>query len=186
MVVQMATRYVHGLEACLMQLVPPSMTKKREDHYKFTLEKTHRRMNLATQRDDFMTPILENNENFETMSLPEIESTMPLLLVAGSETTATVLFGTLYHLVRSPLELEKFEKEIRSAFKREEDISLRAIQDLPFLNAVIHEGLRLCNPVAGGVSRIVPEGGDTVSGYFLPGGVSIVDLLHGQILIHLR
>ena len=167
-----ATRYYPGLEFLLMQFVPTSIRKMQEDHYATALEKIHRRMRLETQRDDFMTPILEYNLDYEKMSLSEIESTMALLLIAGSETTGTTLCGITNYLVQNPLELRKLEKEIRSNFEKQSDITFRAIQDLPFLNAVIHEGLRLCNPVAGGMPRIVPKGGDTVSGYFLPGGVS--------------
>lgn len=183
MVLAAATRYYPGLEFLLMQFVPASIRKMQEDHYATALEKIHRRMRLETQRDDFMTPIIESNLDYEKMSLSEIESTMALLLIAGSETTGTTLCGITNYLVQNPLELEKLEREVRSNFKKESEITFRAIQHLPFLNAVIHEGLRLCNPVAGGMPRIVPEGGDTVSGYFLPGGVSIVDLQHQGMLI---
>ena len=172
MVFAATTRYYSGLEYVLLQLVPASLKKMGEDHYATALEKIHRRMNLATQRDDFMTPLLEDNQEFEKMSLPEIESTMALLLVAGSETTGTTLCGITSYLVQNPIELQKLEKEVRGTFDDESKITFRATQDLPFLNAVIHEGLRLCNPVAGGAPRIVPEGGETVSGIFLPGGVS--------------
>ena len=122
-----------------------------------------------------MTPMLKKNPNFEKMSVPEIESTTAMLLLAGSETTGTTLCGTTNYLVQNPYELRKLEREIRNTFQMDSDITLRALQNLPFLNAVIWEGLRLCNPVAGGILRIVPKGGDTVCGYFLPGGVSIVD-----------
>lgn len=172
-----ATRYYIGLEPLLIRLVPASIRKIQRDHYATALDKIHRRMDLATERDDFMTPMLKNNPNFETMSIPEIESTTALLLLAGSETTGTTLCGTTNYLVQNPLELQKLEREIRSSFKKESDITLRALQNLLFLNAVICEGLRLCNPVAGGILRIVPKGGGTVCGYFLPGGVSIIGYL---------
>ncbi|KAL9118644.1 MAG: hypothetical protein Q9187_004808 [Circinaria calcarea] len=168
-----ATRYYVGLEPLLIRLIPASIRKIQRDHYATALDKIHRRMNLAPERDDFMTPMLKNNPNFEKMSIPEIESTTALLLLAGSETTSTVLCGTTNYLIQNPLELQKLEKEIRSSFQKELDITFRALQNLPFLNAVICEGLRLCNPVAGGILRVVPKGGDTVCGYFLPGGTHV-------------
>ena len=143
-----------------------------KDHYATALEKIDRRMNLATQRNDFMTPLLENNEDFDKMSRAEIESTMALLLIAGSETIGTTLSGITSYLVQNPTNLWKLEKEVRGAFTDASEISFRATMDLPYLNAVIHEGLRLCNPVAGGAPRIVPKGGETVSGIDLPEGVS--------------
>lgn len=170
-----ATRYYIGLESLLIWLLPTSIRNLQREHYAAALDKIHRRMDLETARDDFMTPMLKNNPNFKKMSIPEIESTTALLLLAGSETTGTTLCGIVSYLVQNPSALKKLEREVRSSLKREPDITLRTLQNLPFLNAVIHEGLRLCNPVAGGILRIVPEGGDTVCGYFLPEGVSILD-----------
>lgn len=168
-----ATRYYIGLEPFLIRLLPPRIRKMQSDHYATALGKIHRRMNRSTAREDFMTPMLNsNNPNFTKMSLEEIESTTALLLVAGSETTGTTLCGTINLLVQNPIELRKLEHEIRSNYKREEELTFRTLQTLPFLNAVIHEGLRLCNPVAGGLLRVAPKGGATVCGHFLPEGVS--------------
>ncbi|XXH05278.1 hypothetical protein Hte_011703, partial [Hypoxylon texense] len=69
---------------------------------------------------------------------------------------------------QNPEQLHRLEKEIRGTFETERPITLRAIQNLPFLNAVISEGLRMCHPVAGGILRSAPKGGSTVCGYFLP------------------
>ena len=170
-----ATRYYPGLESFLLWLVPTSIRKIQHDHYATALDKIHRRMDLTTERDDFMTPMIENNPRYEKMSIPEIESTTALLLIAGSETTGTTLCGITNCLVQNPLELRKLETEIRRRFAKESDMTHYELQKLPFLNAVISEGLRLCNPVAGGILRIVPKGGATVCGYSLPEGVSILN-----------
>lgn len=172
-----ATRYHAGLEDFLLRLVPASIRKMQADHYETALDKIHRRMDLKTERDDFMTPMLQNNPNLSRMSVPEIESTTSLLLVAGSETTGTTLCGTTNLLVQNPHDLRRLEEEIQSGFKKESNITLQALYNLPFLNAVIPEGLRLCNPVAGGILRVVPKGGAAVCGHFLPEDVSIDRLL---------
>ncbi|KAF5873019.1 putative cytochrome p450 protein [Botrytis fragariae] len=91
----------------------------------------------------------------------------------GSETTGTTICGILNCLVQNPHELAKLETEVRTIFEKEEDITLSALQQLPFLNAVVNEGLRICNPVSGGLLRIVPRGGATVCGHFLPEGTHI-------------
>lgn len=44
---------------------------------------------------------------------------------------------------------------------------------LPYLQAVIREGLRLYPPSTGIVSKEVPSGGDVIHGYRLPGGTQL-------------
>lgn len=46
-------------------------------------------------------------------------------------------------------------------------------KELPYLQAVIKEGLRVHPPVAGLMEKVVPEGGDEISGYFVPGGTVV-------------
>jgi len=45
---------------------------------------------------------------------------------------------------------------------------------LPYLSAVIEEGLRMAPPVPSGLPRVVPADGGMVCGEWLPGGVSWV------------
>jgi cytochrome P450 len=44
---------------------------------------------------------------------------------------------------------------------------------LPYLQAVIKEGLRIFPPATGLASKLVPPAGDTINGVFLPGGTKI-------------
>jgi cytochrome P450 len=44
---------------------------------------------------------------------------------------------------------------------------------MPYLQAVIKEGLRIFPPVTGLSSKLVPPGGDTFEGYFIPEGTKI-------------
>ena len=44
---------------------------------------------------------------------------------------------------------------------------------MPYLQAVIKEGLRIFPPAAGLVSKVVPPGGDTYKGVFIPEGTKI-------------
>ena len=93
--------------------------------------------------------------------------------IAGTETTAGFLAGLFNLLLRDLRVLDKLTHEIRSAFPTDEDLTYEALNKLPYLTAVIDEGLR-CFPSAPiGFTRTVPAGGDTVDGQFIPGGVSI-------------
>ena len=119
-----------------------------------------------------MTPIIEFNGDLQRMSLPEIESTFSLLIVAASETTATTLSGITNYLIQTPPVMQSLVTEIRGAFETEQDINMDSVRELPYLGAVIFEGLRLCNPLPVSLPRLVPPGGDTVCGQWLPGKVS--------------
>lgn len=76
-------------------------------NYRWGVEKTHRRLDLDAQREDFMSQILRygNNEDLR-MSLPELENNINLLVFAGSDTCATVLSGTVNYLVTTPRALK--------------------------------------------------------------------------------
>jgi cytochrome P450 len=63
-------------------------------------------------------------------------------------------------------------REIRSAFKKEDDITLSSVGNLSYLIAVFSEALRMYPPVPSGLSRKVPSGGKSLSGYYLPENVS--------------
>ena len=96
---------------------------------------------------------------------------MPIV-IAGSKTTATALAGTMNYLVQTPVKLARLTKEIRDTFQSDGDIDPDAVRDLPYLNACLNEGLRMCPPVSYMLPKIVPAGGVNVAGVFLPGGAS--------------
>jgi cytochrome P450 len=94
------------------------------------------------------------------------------LILAGSETSATVLSALTYFLCRTPRAYETLKKELRARYKSSSEItSLTAT--FPYLTAVIQEVMRMYPPVPFGMPRVVPRGGETVDGLFIPGGVSL-------------
>lgn len=165
-----------GLDKLLKSVLPKSFLKKRAEHLKYSTDRIHRRLDqgkegVDAQRNDFMTYVLRYNDE-KGMTVPEIEQTFRILVVAGSETTGTALSGMLSNLLQTPDAMKTLVKEIRQSFQDPSAICANAVNNLPYLNAVIEEGLRLCSPVALGLPRVVPAGGAEVSGQWLPGGVS--------------
>jgi cytochrome P450 len=110
------------------------------------------------------------------MSRDEILSSFSFVIVGGAETSATVMTGMFNHLAmpQNKAILNRLIKEIRSAYRTEDEITVDSITraKLPYLDAVIHEGLRICHPVPSGLPRMVPPGGDEYTGIWLPEGVS--------------
>ena len=161
-----ATRYYPLLEKTLMALIPASMRKMQDEHYAIAQKKINKRMNSEVFRDDFMTPVLD--DNFANMSRDEVESTYQMLIIAGSETTATTLVGIINYLAQTPRIKEKLLGEIQAIFDSSTKINVTSTRDMPYLTACIHEGLRLCNPIPAGLPRCVPATGATVCGHWLP------------------
>ena len=166
-----APRYYPSTEFLFQKLMPKSILEGQRRHTEYANQRINRRLDLKTNRPDFMTPFMRNNINFENMSRDEILSTFNFVIVGGSETTATTLTGIFNHLSRNQAILERLSTEIRTKFKEEKEITIEAIEGLPYLEAVLNEGLRMCNPIPGGLPRVVPEGGDSYCGVYLPGGV---------------
>ena len=169
-------KYIPGMERLMRLALPQSVIRKRQDHFDMSKAKIDRRLEQrgTDQRtNDFMAYVLRYNDE-KGMTVPEIEATFPFLVLAGSETTATTLGCITNGLVNNPEVLRTLVTEIRASFASRAEITFGNISKLPYLAAVIDEGLRICAPVALGSPRIVPAGGNTVDGHWLPGGVSIL------------
>ncbi|CRG91690.1 Alpha-galactosidase 3 [Talaromyces islandicus] len=95
-----------------------------------------------------------------------------LQIIAGSDTTATAIRVILLYLITTPRVLEKFRAEYTAAGVSSpiRDSEARA---LPYLQAIIKEGLRIWPPVVGLMAKEVPPEGDTIDGKFIPGGTNI-------------
>lgn len=106
------------------------------------------------------------------MTFEELSANAMILILAGSETTATLLSGCLFLLVSNPDKLEKLQHEIRTTFHNDSDITFSAVNQLSYMLAVLNEALRLYPPVTSGLLRVVPRGGEYIADQFVPGGVS--------------
>ena len=105
------------------------------------------------------------------MTRKEIKDTNSTLIVAGSETTATLLSGATYWLLRTPETYKKVQDEVRSAFKDVDDMTLMSTGQLPYLHAVLEESLRMYPPVPTLMPRLTAED-EIIDGHFVPKGVS--------------
>ncbi len=72
-------------------------------------------------------------------------------------------------LLQTPEAYKKLKNEIREHFESYDDITVAKAQKLPYLQAVILEGLSIHPPGSYGFPRISP--GATVDGMWIPKGV---------------
>lgn len=87
---------------------------------------------------------------------------------------------TILSLITTPIAYASFLAEIQQAAASVScPITWAQAQELPYLRAVVREGLRLWPPVAGLGFKLVPPEGDHLSGYFVPGGTQVGQGFHG-------
>ena len=110
------------------------------------------------------------------MTLNELRDTAAILILAGSETSATSMSGTIHFLLKNPAKLQTLVTQVRTAFASEHDITIQHVRErLPYQLAVINESLRLYPPVpvATVINRIVPDEGAVIVGRHVPGGTAV-------------
>ncbi|POR38914.1 Putative cytochrome P450 [Tolypocladium paradoxum] len=96
--------------------------------------------------------------------------------LAGSDTIATAVRSTLLCLLGNSVALATLRKEMDDGIAAgavSSPIKDSEARQMPYLQAVIREGLRMFPPATGVISKEVPPGGDTILGYDIPGGVQV-------------
>ncbi|KAJ0415698.1 cytochrome P450 [Aspergillus carlsbadensis] len=167
------SRRFPGSKYLLRLITPRQILSDRRTHIALTTEKVKARLGKSNERPDFFSNILKHNNTEKGFSFPELVSNGSTLIIAGSETTATLLSGVTYLLLRNPRVLAKLQHEIRSAFSDESEITLESCNKLEYCLAVLTEALRVYPPVGPGLPRIVDAQGDMIAGNWVPGGTVV-------------
>jgi cytochrome P450 len=139
-IVNAISRY--GLDGIFAFLIPRSMREKFDQLWIYPKEKVATRLQSGTERPDFMSYVMRNDKHGREMNKEEITSNAEVFVVAGSETTASLLSGATYYLCENPQVLEKVTAEVRDEFESDQDITANAVNKLDYLQAVLSESLR--------------------------------------------
>ena len=92
-------------------------------------------------------------ERKKKLTYDDAISTALFMLSAGYDTTGSTMSFILYQLAMNQDSQEALFDEIRDAGEDVDNLSYETIQGLPYLDAVIHETLRM-HPVAGFLERV--------------------------------
>ena len=113
------------------------------------------------------------------LSRQEAQSESHIQILAGSDSTSTAVRMTMLYLVTNPLAYNTLRAEIdlgvaEGRIEKESTITDAQARKLPYLQAVIWEGLRKCPPLFGLGSKVAPlPHGETVNGIFYPPGTEV-------------
>lgn len=147
------------------------------------------------ESDDFLTKVLRlHEEQPQNFGMEDVLMTCSANVVAGSDTTSISLSGIMWGLIKNPKAMEKVRRirllqsqqwltlpfpklrtEVDEKLAKGEisdPVTFADAQKMPYLQAVIQEGLRT-HPATGlPLGRVVPEGGVRIAERFFPEGVS--------------
>ncbi|KAI0188626.1 isotrichodermin C-15 hydroxylase [Xylaria flabelliformis] len=154
--------------------VPKNMREHQEGALPFGVKVTRRRLAQQTERPDFMSYMLRHSDDEgKGMSRAEIDMAAITFIFAGSETTATMITGTVYLLVTNPSVLSKLTESIRSNFPNESDLTNSRLKQHEYLDCVLKEGLRLYPPTPDKLFRTTKGRSVVVAGKVVPPQTSI-------------
>jgi averantin hydroxylase len=169
----------YGLSSLIGLLAPKKLLQQRKENYEYAVAKIDQRLANESERPDFWDKVLIHNKEGKGtgMTRDEMVSNASLLVLAGSETTATLLSGVTYLLLSHSDVMAKLVTEIRTTFKSDSDINLATVGKLEYMLAVLNEGMRIYPPVTVQPNRVAPRGGEMVCGKWVPEGVCLTPLV---------
>ncbi|KAF4336587.1 cytochrome p450 monooxygenase [Fusarium beomiforme] len=97
----------------------------------------------------------------------EMSAEMAGQILAATETTSSALAFIFYYLAGAPALVDALYEELQLVN------GFDGLENLKLLNACITEGLRFRPPVALTGSRVIPSGGLSILGYYLPAGTIV-------------
>ncbi|KAI1653684.1 cytochrome P450 monooxygenase [Daldinia decipiens] len=166
------------LSAAISPILQKFAAKKIRTHNELVELKVAKRLALQSERPDFMDAMIAPGpDGKQKLSLRELQDNASVLIVAGSETTATSLCGITSLLCAYPEVQTKLREEVLSEFSSESEITLLSVQKLKYMTAVIDEGLRVYPAAPASMPRLIHQGGATICDTYLPQG-TLVDIWH--------
>ncbi|KAH8888100.1 cytochrome P450 [Thozetella sp. PMI_491] len=168
---------IPGLGRLVSWFIPKALVREARSHMNNIVHMVEARRAMAPAQHDFMSYILPNiNQSQEKdawLTTEELYLNSQLLVIAGSETIATLLSGAIFLLAQNPEVNATLVGVLRSTFDAVDEMTPASTSCVAFLNAVINEALRIYPPGAINMPRTVPPGGAFVDGRFLPGGTVV-------------
>ncbi|KAI8318729.1 cytochrome P450 [Martensiomyces pterosporus] len=174
MIMQMAT----GKRALfpLRSLLTKPLRKDVEELIAFANRSIEERKQLlaggAAKPNDILQAYIdaEDPESKIRMTPSQVTTEVILTFLAGADTSSNALTWTVHLLMLHPRYYKRNVDEVRSSFDKDHLITFdEAKEKLPFLEACIYESMRI-RPVTSSLPRVIPPGGVTLQGHFIPEG----------------
>lgn len=142
----------------------------------FTVQQVESRILRGSHHRDMLAGFLEvNKASPDTFDSAAIISMASSNVNAGSDTTAISLRAMFYYLIQNPRCMQTLLEEIlrvTAGSAQDDVVTYEQALNMPYLQAVMNEALRMHSIVGQSLPRVVPKEGLVVGQYSLPAGVS--------------
>ncbi|KAG8156599.1 hypothetical protein KVR01_013550 [Diaporthe batatas] len=132
-------------------------------------------LNMAEYPQDIVSWLVKavmDNDPAASPSVPALHEDSRVVIVAGSETTATTLACMFYYLSKHPEVQRKLQAQLDAALGSG-PWSYEVVRNVAFIDDIVNETLRLKPALASGGHRVTPPQGITVDGTFIPGDTNV-------------
>lgn len=132
------------------------------------------RKDAQEKRSDLLTALVDRLDEGQRAGITKAEmmSNGLAFVIAGTQLNTNILSTATYLLLRHRDKLARLVEEVRGRFADEGEITVQGTHDLPYLDAVINETLRIRHPTPINLPRVVPPGGALINGHRVPRDVS--------------
>jgi tryprostatin B 6-hydroxylase len=154
----------------------PAVNREYSKFVHFCASQIDQRLRIQgkQQTQDIIHFLVENyfapgkNEAEQKAALTRLHFDSKLIVVAGSDTTASTMTFLFYRIAREQGLIERLREELKDLTK-DGEIYHHKIQSAPLLNACIYETLRLHPAVPSGIPRQTPPEGVYIGEQYIPG-----------------
>jgi len=157
---------VPWLAISLMKI--PFMPEPQSAMMKFSSKALDDRAQQEPEIPDAMSYILSEKdpESLEFLTRHDVESDVFMIMLAGADTSFSVLVNLCFRLAAQPDYQNRLREETVDSFSTDSQgrtiVNWPSLSSATFLAAIINETLRLHPPVPSGMNRIVPAEGLTI------------------------
>ncbi|KAJ6012981.1 hypothetical protein N7522_003336 [Penicillium canescens] len=168
-----ATKYVSFFITTISSLFPVLFPSAAVKFHQSNIAALDRRLGPSAddKRPDLLTPVVPHLDEPEGFSMGQLRSTVGSLMIAGSETTASVLTSAHYFVLSHPQVYAQLKKEVRASFEREEDINSIAVNNCKYMVAVLQETMRIWPAIPSSLPRT--SHGCFIDGNWVPNGAKV-------------
>ena len=163
------SKYWPFLTPLAQRLIPSQLRKQRIEQRQMAKDRAASRKAIDDGRQDLISGFLKPDSEISHL---EYQSTVETLIIAGSETTATLMSGALFYLLKDPIRMKKVATEIRTSFSSPAEIDFVSVNKLTYLLACLNETLRVYPPVPDGFPRNTGPRAEMIGRKSVPSDVS--------------